>query len=47
MANVTFVPKINAKSLEDVKLTDLKLNKVLEDAFENRPDLKIAIQARK
>ena len=47
MANVTFVPKINAKSLEDVKLTDLKLNKVLEDAFENRPDLKIAIQALK
>ncbi len=47
MNSVSFVPKIDAKSLDEVRLTDLKLNKVLEDAFENRPDLKVAIQALK
>ncbi len=47
MADASFVPKIDAKVLDDVKLNDLKLNKVLDDAFENRPDLKIAIQALK
>jgi outer membrane protein TolC len=47
LANANFVPKIDPKGLEEVKLSDLKLNKVLEDAFENRPDLKVAIQALK
>ncbi|HMW06103.1 MAG TPA: TolC family protein [Leptospiraceae bacterium] len=47
LMNVTFIPKIDSKGLEEVRLTDLKLDKVINDAFENRPDLKIAIQALK
>lgn len=47
LMNATFIPKIDSKGLEEVRLTDLKLDKVINDAFENRPDLKIAIQALK
>ncbi|MBP7280429.1 MAG: TolC family protein [Leptospiraceae bacterium] len=47
LANSSFIPKIDVRGLEEINLADLKLNKVLEDAFENRPDLKIAIQSLK
>lgn len=47
LMNATFIPKIDSKGLEEVKLVDIKLDKAINEAFENRPDLKIAIQTLK
>lgn len=44
---VSFFPKVDKAIVDNLDIKSLKLPKLLDDAFENRPDLKIAIQALK